>query len=98
MRIATTREPTYYEAGQDMTGLDNPMDSYTQFISRVIREYESLALVFQFVTIDAERSIDEQHREVREHFERVQRRAWADWNIEPVVDWLSQSSRARLMV
>jgi dTMP kinase len=93
-RIAATREPSYYEAGQDVTGLDNPMDSYTQFISRVIREYEALALVFQFVTIDAERSIDEQQREIREHFEQVQRRPWAHWNIEPVADWLSQNSSA----
>lgn len=94
-RIAATREPKYYEAGQDITGLDNPMDSYTQFIGRVIREYESLARVFQFVTIDAERSIDEQHRDIRHHFERAQRRPWADCNIEPVVDWLSQHSSAR---
>src|SRR5262245_50934119 len=76
MRIAATRDPSYYEAGQDITGLDNPLDSYTQFTSRVIREYESLALVFQFVTIDAERTIDEQHQQVREHFARAQRRSW----------------------
>jgi dTMP kinase len=96
-RIAFTRAPKYYEAGQDMTGLDSPMDSYTQFMSRVIREYESLALVFQFVTIDAERPIDEQHREVLEHFERAQRRSWIECNLEPVVEWLSQypSARAR---
>lgn len=97
MRIAATREPNYYEAGQDVTGLDNPMDSYTQFISRVIREYESLALVFQFVTIDAERPIDEQHQEVREHFQRAQRRQWLDFNIEPVVEWLSQHARERIL-
>ena len=93
MRIAAARDPTYYEAGQDVTGLDNPMDSYTQFIGRVIREYESLALVFQFVTIDAERPIDEQQHVIREHFERAQRRSWLDWNIEPVVEWLSQQAR-----
>lgn len=95
MRIAATREPKFYEAGQDITGLESPLDSYTQFISRVIREYESLALVFQFVTIDAERSINEQHREIREHFERTQRRPWPEWNIEPVADWLSQHTGAR---
>jgi len=96
MRIAATREPTYYEAGQDVTGLDDPMDSYTKFISRVIREYESLALVFQFVTIDAERPIHEQHQEVRKHFERAQRRQWLDSNIEPVIEWLSQNASARI--
>ena len=59
MRIAATREPKYYEAGQDITGIDAPHASYKQFISRVIREYEALALIFRFVTIDAERSINE---------------------------------------
>lgn len=96
MRIAATREPKYYEAGQDVTGLDSPHESYTQFITRVIREYESLALVFQFVTIDAERSINEQHREIRAHFEQAQRRPWAEWNSEPIVDWLSRTASARV--
>jgi len=93
-RIAATRQPKYYEAGQDITGIDDPLASYTAFISRVIQEYEALAVVFQFVTIDAERSIAEQHREIREHFERAQRRPWPDWNIEPVTDWLALSPEA----
>jgi dTMP kinase len=91
MRIAATREPKYYEAGQDITGIDDPLASYTTFISRVIREYESLALVFQFITIDAERSITEQHQEIREHFQQAQRRPWPDWNVEPIADWLAHS-------
>jgi dTMP kinase len=91
MRIAATRKPKYYEAGQDVTGIDDPLASYTTFISRVIREYESLALVFQFITIDAERSITEQHQEIRERFQQAQRRPWPDWNIEPIADWLAHS-------
>jgi dTMP kinase len=94
-RIAATREPKYYEAGQDITGLDDPLDSYTQFMSRVIHEYESLARTFQFVTIDAERSIDDQHREILQHVERAQRRSWIECNLEPLVDWLSQHASAR---
>jgi thymidylate kinase len=94
MRIAATRQPKYYEAGQDITGIDDPLASYTTFISRVIREYESLALVFRFITIDGERSIDEQHREIRDHFQRAQRRPWPDWNIEPVADWLARAPDA----
>jgi len=94
MRITATREPKYYEAGQDVTGLDDPLLSYTQFISRVIREYESLAVIFQFITIDAERSINDQHREIREHFQRAQRRPWSDWNVEPVADWLARHPEA----
>jgi dTMP kinase len=90
MRIAATREPKYYEAGQDITGLEDPLGSYKQFISRVIREYESLALIFRFITIDAERSINDQHREIREYFQRAQRRSWPEWNVEPVADWLAR--------
>lgn len=90
MRIAATREPKYYEAGQDITGLDDPLASYTKFIGRCIREYESLALTFRFVTIDAERSIDEQHREIRERFLGAERRPWSEWNVEPVADWLAR--------
>lgn len=90
MRIAATRQPKYYEAGQDITGTDDALASYRQFISRVIREYESLALVFRFIIIDAERSISDQHREIREHFERAQRRPWPEWNVEAVADWLAR--------
>src|SRR5437868_134295 len=56
-RIAADRDPSYYEAGQDITDLENPLESYTQFISRVIKEYEALAIIFQFITVDAEQSI-----------------------------------------
>lgn len=89
MRISATRQPKYYEAGQDITGIDDPAASYTTFISRVIQEYEALAVVFQFVTVDAERPIAEQHRLIREHFERAQRRPWPEWNDEPVAEWLA---------
>jgi len=89
MRISATRQPKYYEAGQDITGVDDPLASYKRFIARVIREYESLAMIFHFVTIDAERSINEQHREIRGHFERASRRPWPDWNVEAVADWLA---------
>ncbi|MBI3047698.1 MAG: dTMP kinase [Acidobacteria bacterium] len=94
MRISATRQPKYYEAGQDITDLDDPLASYRQFIARVIREYESLALAFRFITIDAERSIAEQHREIREHFQRLERRSWPDWNLEPVADWLARQTAA----
>jgi hypothetical protein len=74
--------------------MDDPHASYKQFISRVIREYESLAVIFRFITIDAERSINEQHREIREHYQRLQRLSWPEWNIEPVADWLAQHPEA----
>jgi dTMP kinase len=87
-RIASTRSPKYYESGQDITGLEDPFQSYQQFIGRVIQEYEALAKIFQFVTVDAERSIFDQHKLIRQLFQRGQRRPWAEWNTEAVMDWL----------
>ena len=88
-RIATDRVPSYYEAGQDITGIGDPLQSYTQFIGRVIKEYEALAEIFQFVTVDAEQSIFEQHRVIRELFENGARRPWEKRNRKVLVEWLS---------
>ena len=57
--------PNFYEAGQDVTQVDDPVESYQRFIARVIREYESLALIFNMITVDAEQSIGEQHHQIR---------------------------------
>ena len=67
-RVAATRTPNFYEAGQDVTDVEDPVVSYQRFIARVIREYESLALIFNFITVDAEQSIGDQHRQIRELF------------------------------
>ena len=89
LRVTTTRTPNFYEAGQDVTDVDDPVESYNRFIARVIREYESLALIFNFITIDAERSIRDQHDELRRLFREGQLRPWPDWNVEAVAEWLS---------
>ncbi len=89
-RIASTRAPKYYEAGQDVTKIADPFESYRQFISRVIHEYEQLAVIFEFVTVDAEQSIYDQHRLIRELFEQRRRRPWAEWNLEAILDWLGR--------
>jgi dTMP kinase len=93
-RIATTRAPKFYEAGQDVTNVDDPVASYKRFISRVIREYEALALIFRFVTIDAEQSIYEQHREIRQIFQQGHRRSWADWNVDALIEWMAEGPAA----
>src|SRR5437763_10218466 len=43
-RIAATRTPKYYEAGQDVTNINDPFESYRQFISRGIHKYKALAV------------------------------------------------------
>ena len=89
MRVAATRTPNFYEAGQDVTDVDDPVVSYQRFIGRVIREYDSLALIFNFITVDAEQSIGDQHRQIRELFLAGQQRPWSTWNVDAVAEWLA---------
>jgi dTMP kinase len=88
-RVAATRTPNYYEAGQDVTNIADPAESYLRFIKRVIREYESLALVFNFTSVDAEQSISDQHHTIRRLFREGAGRAWSDWNLDAVSEWLA---------
>jgi len=69
-RIAATREMKFYEAGQDVTFIDDPIESYVCFAGRVSREYENLSREFGFVAVDAGRPIYAQHRLIREACER----------------------------
>jgi thymidylate kinase len=88
-RVTAMRMPNFYEAGQDVTQVDDPVESYQRFIGRVIREYESLALIFNMITVDAEQSIGDQHRQIRQLFLDGEKRAWSDWNVDAVAEWLA---------
>jgi dTMP kinase len=88
-RVTATRTPNFYEAGRDVTALDDPVESYHRFVARVIREYESLAIVFNFIRVDAEQSMSEQHYKLRELFREGQNRPWSEWNIDAVTEWLA---------
>src|SRR5437867_9193463 len=94
-RVTAMRMPNFYEAGQDVTAVDDPVESYQRFISRIIREYESLALIFNFITVDAEQSIVEQHHQIRALFREGARRPWCEWNVEAVAEWLALSGQQR---
>jgi dTMP kinase len=93
-RIAAERSPTYYEAGQDITELEDPLQSYTRFIGRVIQEYEALAKIFQFVTVDAEQSISDQHKLIRSLFGKSGRRPLEKTNREVLATWLRNHPKA----
>ena len=88
-RVASKRSPKYYEAGQDVTNVADPLSSFRQFQARVMREYENLALVFQFLTIDGEQPIYEQHKRIRKLFLEGSRRVWGEWNAEALAEWLT---------
>jgi dTMP kinase len=86
-RIAETRAPKYYEAGQDVTGISDPFQSYDCFIRKVIREYEKLGEDFPFIVVDAEKPIYDQHRFIRSVYE--------EWrNVAPLLSQEGQTARA----
>ena len=91
-RISSNKKPSFYEAGQDVTNIADPVASHRQFVGRVIQEYEALSKIFQFLRVDARQSIYEQHREIRQIFMQGDRRLWADWNMEAVVSWLNSTA------
>lgn len=94
-RIASTRSPHFYEAGQDVTGLDDPLASYGQFIDRVVTEYENLAVIFKFVTVDAGDAVYRQHTRARELVESVAKRPWTDFSKDAVEEWLRNPQATR---
>lgn len=89
-RVTAEKKPGFYDAGQDVTNIEDPLESYKHYIHRVNQEYEALALIFKFVTVNAEQSIYEQHRTIRRLFQQGQRRPWAEWNLEAVLEWLER--------
>jgi dTMP kinase len=93
-RVTAARVPNFYESGQDITDLADPTESYLRFITRVIGEYEALATIFNFTTVDAEQAINEQHQEVRRLFRERERRPWSDWNLDAFAEWLAQRGPA----
>ena len=66
-----------------------------QAFLRVIRESESLALIFNFITVDAEQSIGEQHHAIRRMFRECEERPWSDWNAEAFGEWLASRDREK---
>jgi len=91
-RIASTRAPRFYQAGQDVTGIEDPLTSYAQFVDRVVTEYENLSVIFQFVTVDAGDAVYRQHTRVRELVENTKKRPWNEFSADAVEEWLKRST------
>ena len=87
-RIAAERAPGFYESGQDVTGISDPLVSYHAFVDKVMKEYANLALIFEFVTVNAEKSIYDQHKAIREMFQQNRRKPWAEWNLDAIREWV----------
>jgi dTMP kinase len=89
-RVLADRAPSFYEAGQDVTGIDDPGESYRQFIGTIIGEYDHLATVFDFATLDAEGPIYDVHQRIRALLREGARRPWHERNMEALREWLSE--------
>ena len=53
-----------------MPCLDDPLESYLRFAPAVMQEYTQLHQEFGFIIVDAEQSICQQHRFIRETYEQ----------------------------
>ncbi len=58
-RIVHGRGFNYWESGMDVIKSDNLYDSFVEYQSRMIRQFDDLAKEFNFITIDANRSVQE---------------------------------------
>ena len=47
------------------------------------------------ITVDAEQSISDQHRQIRQLFLEGQQRPWSEWNADAVAEWLALKGGAR---
>jgi len=92
-RVTSKKAPKFYDAGQDVTQIEDPYESYRHYIARMRQEYRALASIFQMITVDAEMSIYEQHRSIRQFFRQATKREWAEWNVEAMLEWLDRQQR-----
>jgi dTMP kinase len=64
-RIVHGRGFNYWESGMDVIKSDNLYDSFVEYQSRMIGQFDDLAREFNFITIDANRSIQEIFADLR---------------------------------
>jgi dTMP kinase len=91
-RVAANRTLEFYDAGQDVRNIPDPIASYRAFESRVIRECENLSVIFRSVTVDGEQPIYGQHTHIRHVFQESPRTEWGRWNVEALTEWLGAAA------
>lgn len=69
--LSGRQEIKYYEAGMDLGLSDDPVKSFSEFQRRIAEEYERIVKEYGLSVIEAERDIDAQQEQVREHVLRV---------------------------
>lgn len=70
-RMANGRGFNYWEAGMDMRFADNLYDSFRIYQSKLIEQFDQMAKEFGFVTIDANRPVQDVNRDLIDHIRRM---------------------------
>lgn len=65
-RTLKSRGLDYWEAGLDQYPNLDPFESFRKYQARLLKEYDALAREFEFITIDARRSVEETQHELRD--------------------------------
>jgi dTMP kinase len=74
-RVVQGKGMDYWESGMHLALGTDLFDSFQRYQSSLIEEYRRLASEFGFITVDARRSIDDVHNELRTHIADYLRKA-----------------------
>ena len=91
-RIASTRSPRFYQAGQDVTGLEDPLASYGRFSIASSPITTNLSVVFKFVTWTPAKPSTATHRVSRAGREYREARVDDVQRGSAVQEWLLKSN------
>ena len=70
-RVIESGGMNYWEAGMDLHMGQDLFDSFVNYQSRLIVEYDKLAKEFDFETVDARKSVEEMQEKIREKVQTI---------------------------
>ncbi len=70
-RIVHGRGFNYWEAGMDIRCADNLFDSFKAYQAQLIQQFDEMAAEYNFVTIDANRSVQTVFEDARENISKL---------------------------
>ena len=70
-RIVHGRGFNYWESGMDIIKSDNLYDGFVEYQSRMIEQFDCMAQEFNFITIDANRSVNQIFTELRSQIKHL---------------------------
>jgi dTMP kinase len=70
-RVIEAGGMNYWETGMDLHMGEDLFDSFVNYQSRLIKEFDKLAEEFHFETVDARKNVDEIHLDIREKVKNI---------------------------